>query len=56
MLRQDYKWQRDLYGKRDNALSSLRTFTQSSVSRSCLYYTFGTSDAREILTELQKRL
>ena len=56
MLRQDYKWQRDLYDKRDNALSSLRTSIQSSVSRSCLHYTFGTSSAREMLIELQKRL
>src|SRR5271155_2244237 len=56
ILRQDYKWQRDLYNKRDNALSSLRTFIQSSVSRSCLHYTFGTSTAREMLIELQKRL
>jgi hypothetical protein len=56
ILRQDYKWQRDLYDKRDNALSSLRTIIQSSVSRSCLHYTFGTSNAREMLTELQKRL
>src|SRR5271156_1396303 len=56
ILRQDYKCQRDLYDKPDNALSSLRTFIQSSVSRSCLHYTFGTSDAREMLTELQKRL
>jgi hypothetical protein len=56
ILRQDYKWQRDLYDKRDNALSSLRTSIQSSVSRSCLHYTFGTSSAREMLIELQKRL
>jgi hypothetical protein len=51
-----YKWQRDLYDKCDNALSSLRTSIQSSVSRSCLHYTFGTSDAREMLIQLQKRL
>lgn len=56
ILRQDYKWKRDLYDKRDNALSSLRTSIQSSVSRSCLHYTFGTSNAREMLIELQKRL
>jgi hypothetical protein len=56
MLRQDYKWQRDLYDKRDNALSSLRTFIQSSVNRSCLHYTFGASNARKMLIELQKRL
>jgi hypothetical protein len=56
VLRQDYKWQRDLCDKRDNALSSLRTYVQSSVSRFCLHYTFGTSNAREMLMELQKRL
>jgi hypothetical protein len=56
MLRQDYKWQRDLYDRRDSALSSMRTSIQSSVSRSYLHYTFGTSNAREMLIELQKRL
>lgn len=56
VLRQDYKWQRDLYDRRDNALSSLRTYIQSSVSRSYLHYTFGTTTAREMLLELQKRL
>jgi hypothetical protein len=52
-LRQDYKWQRDLY---DNAPASLRTSIQSSVSRTYLHYTFGTSNAREMIVELQKRL
>lgn len=56
VLRQDYKWQRDLYDRRDNALASLRTSIQSSVSRTYLHYTFGTSNAREMITELQKRL
>jgi hypothetical protein len=56
ILRQDYKWERDQYDKKDAALSSLRTAIQSSVSRSCLHYTFETSNAREMLTELKKRL
>jgi len=56
IIRQDYKWQRDLYDRRDNALTSLRTSIQSSVSRTYLHYTFGTSNAREMITELQKRL
>jgi hypothetical protein len=56
ILRQDYKWQRDLYDRRDNALASQRTSIQSSVSRTYLHYTFGTSNAREMLIELQKRL
>ena len=52
ILRQDYKWQRDLYDKRDNALASLRTSIRSSVSRTYPYYTFGTSNAREMIVEL----
>jgi len=56
LLRQDYKWQRDLYDRRDNALASLRISIQSSVSRTYLHYTFGTADAREMVVELQKRL
>jgi len=52
LLRQDYKWQRDLYDRQDNALASLRTSIQSSVSRTYLYYTFGTSNAREMILEL----
>jgi hypothetical protein len=56
LLRQDFKRQLELYDRRDNSLSSLRTFIQSSVSRSCLHYTFGTTNAREMLLELQKRL
>ena len=56
ILRQDYKRQRDLYDRRDNALASQRTSIQSSVSRTYLHYTFGTSNAREMLIELQKRL
>jgi transposase InsO family protein len=56
ILRQDYKWQRDLYDRRDNALASLRTSIQSSVSRTYLHYTFGTSSARDMIIELQKRL
>src|SRR5947209_9686608 len=53
MLRQDYKWQRELYDKRDSALSALRIAIQSSVSRSYLHYTFGTTTTREMLLELQ---
>jgi hypothetical protein len=56
IIRQDYKWQRDQYDKKDAALSSPRTSIQSSVSRSCLHYTFETSSAREMLTELKKQL
>jgi hypothetical protein len=56
ILRQDYKWQRDQYDRQDNALASLRTSIQSSVSRTYLHYTFGTSNAREMIIELQKRL
>jgi hypothetical protein len=51
VLTQDYKRQRDLYDRRGNALVSLRTSIQSSVSK-----TFGISNAREMITELQKRL
>jgi hypothetical protein len=56
ILKQNYKWQRDLYDRRNNALTSLRTFIQSSVSRTYLHYIFGTADAREMVVELQKRL
>ena len=37
-------------------MSSLRTHIQASVSRTYLFYTFGTTTAREMLMELQKRL
>ena len=56
MLRQDYKWQRELYDKQDSALSTLRTYIQSSVSRSNLYYTFESSTAREMVLTLKKKL
>jgi hypothetical protein len=56
LLRQDYKWERIQYDKKDAALSALRTAIQSSVSRSCLYYTFEATNAREMLIELKKRL
>jgi hypothetical protein len=56
ILRQDYRRQLDLYDKRESALSSLRAYIQSSVSRTCLFYTFGTVNACEMLIELQKRL
>jgi hypothetical protein len=39
ILRQDYKWQRDQYDRQDNALASLRTSIQSSVSRTYLHTT-----------------
>ena len=56
ILRQDYKWERDQYDKKDVALSVLRTAIQSSVSRSCLHYTFEASSARGMLIDLKKRL
>ena len=56
ILRQDYKWERTQYDKKDAALSALRTAIQSSVSRSCLHYTFNASSAREMLIDLKKRL
>jgi hypothetical protein len=56
ILRQDYKHELSQYEKKEAALSVLRISIQSSVSRSCLYYTFETSSAREMLTELKKRL
>ncbi len=56
ILRQDYKWERSQYDKKEAALSALRTAIQSSVSRSCLHYTFEATSAREMLIELKKRL
>src|SRR4030095_3173565 len=40
--RQDYKWKRDEFDKKDSALSSLRTTIQNSTSRSNLHYTLET--------------
>jgi hypothetical protein len=56
MMRQDYKQQFTLYERQRTALASLRAYIQSTVSRNCLYYTFGTETAYEMLKELQKRL
>ena len=56
ILRQDYKWERSQYDKKEAALSALRTAIQSSMSRSCLHYTFEATSAREMLIELKKRL
>jgi hypothetical protein len=56
MLRQDYKLELDSYTRKKSALSSLCNHIQSSVSRSCLFYTYGTTTAREMLIELKKRL
>jgi hypothetical protein len=56
MLRQDYKLEMDRYTRKKSALSSLSNHIQSSVSRSCLFYTYGTTTAREMLVELKKRL
>jgi hypothetical protein len=56
MLRQDYKLDLDRYTRKRNALSSLCKHIQSTVSRSCLFYTYGAISARQMLVELQKRL
>ncbi len=56
ILRQDHKRELNQYDKKESALSALRTSIQSSVSRSCLHYTFEASSAREMLIELKKRL
>jgi hypothetical protein len=56
MLRQDYKLHLDRYTRKRNALSSLSSHIQSTVSRSCLFYTYGATTARQMLVELQKRL
>jgi hypothetical protein len=56
ILRQDYKWERSQYDKKEVALSTLRTAIQSSVSRSCLHYTFDASSACQMLIDLKKRL
>jgi hypothetical protein len=56
MLRQDYKLKLDHYTRKKSALLSLCNHIQSSVSRSCLFYTYGTTTAQEMLIELRKRL
>jgi len=56
MLRQDYKLDLDRYTRKKNALSSLCCHIQSTVSRSCLFYTYGATTARQMLIELKKRL
>jgi hypothetical protein len=56
MLRQDYKLELDRYTRKKSALSSLCNHIQSSVSRSCLFYTYGTITVQEMLIELKKRL
>jgi hypothetical protein len=55
MMRQDYKQQFDLYERQRAALASLRAYIQSTISRNCLFYTFESETAREMLVELQKR-
>jgi hypothetical protein len=55
MMRQDYKQQFDLYERQRAVLASLRAYIQSTISRNCLYYTFESETAREMLAELQKR-
>jgi hypothetical protein len=54
MMRQDYEQQFDLYTRQRAALASLRAYIQSTISRNCLYYTFESETAREMLIELQK--
>jgi hypothetical protein len=56
MLRQNYKLEINRYTRKKSALSSLSNHIQSSVSRSCLFYIYGTTTAREMLVELKKRL
>ena len=56
ILRQNYKLDLDRYNRKRNALASLCSHIQSTVSRTCLFYTYGQTTAREMLLELQKRL
>jgi hypothetical protein len=56
MLRQDYKLDLERYTRKRNALSSLCSHIQSTVSRNCLFYTYGATTARQMRIELKKRL
>jgi hypothetical protein len=56
MLRQDYKLELNRYTRKRNALFSLYSHIQLTVSRTCLFYIYRQTTVRQMLVELQKRL